>query len=102
MGFKFPLDRKIVEPILHNKIPNFDVASIRQVVLLVEELQKKTGTQFLRMEFGSPGLPVPKLALEAEVQATKNPEVIANYTPINGLPVLKEAASKFLKAFINI
>src|ERR1051326_3987216 len=102
MQFSFPLDRKTVEPILNSRIPNFDVASIRQVVLLVDELQNKTGTRFLRMEFGSPGLLPPPLALETEVKATRSPEIISNYTPINGLPVLKVAAERFLKTFLNV
>src|ERR1043166_6801284 len=48
------------------------------------------------------GLLPPPLALETEVKATRSPEIISNYTPINGLPVLKVAAERFLKTFLNV
>lgn len=77
-------------------------ASIREMVLLVGEIEKRLGVQFLRMEFGIPGLQTHPLAIEAEIGALRRPGVANTYAPISGVPQLKEAGSHFLKAFLDV
>ena len=53
------------------------------------------------MEMGIPGLPAAKVGVEAQMKALGNG--IANlYPDIQGLPELKNEASRFVKAFIGI
>mgnify|MGYP007054491476 CR=1 FL=1 len=49
---------------------------------------------------GVPGLP-PQRRVKAEVEALQN-GIASLYPDINGLPALKEEASRFIKAFINV
>ena len=53
------------------------------------------------MEMGVPGLPAAKVGVEAEIKALQA-GAASIYPNINGLPELKEEASRFIKAFINI
>ena len=46
-------------------------ASIREIVYLVNQIEKETGISFIRMEMGVPGLPPPEIATEAEISALK-------------------------------
>jgi aspartate/methionine/tyrosine aminotransferase len=76
-------------------------ASIREIVHLVNQIEKKTGIKFVRMEMGVPGLPVSSIAIEAEINALKN-GAAALYPDIMGLKILKNEASRFIKLFTNI
>ncbi len=76
-------------------------ASIREVVKLVNEIEKVTDIKFLRMSMGVPGLAPPKIATEAEIKAL-NKGIVSEYPAIEGLPELKTQASRFLKLFLNI
>ena len=44
-------------------------ATIGEVLLVAQYLEQKTGIPFIRMDQGSPGLPVNKYGVEAEKQA---------------------------------
>ncbi|MBN1159015.1 MAG: pyridoxal phosphate-dependent aminotransferase [Bacteroidales bacterium] len=75
-------------------------ASIREIVNLVNLIEKNTGIRFVRMEMGVPGLKPPGIALKAETDALA--EGIASiYPPIEGVDVLKTEASRFVKLFLN-
>ena len=54
------------------------------------------------MEFGIPGLKASKIAAEAEAQALLTDQVANVYAPFGGIPELKEAGSRFAKAFMNL
>lgn len=77
------------------------LASIREIVSLVNRLEFKTGIRFIRMEMGVPGLPTPQTAIEAEIDALRK-GVSADYPNITGVPVLKKEMSRFLKLFLNV
>jgi len=53
------------------------------------------------MEMGVPGLPPSAVGVKAEIEALQN-GVASLYPDINGLPELKQEASKFVKAFIDV
>ena len=76
-------------------------ASIREVVRLVDLIENETGIQFVRMEMGVPGLPTPKVAIEAEIEALRN-GVAAVYPDISGIDSLKKETSRFIKLFLNV
>jgi aspartate/methionine/tyrosine aminotransferase len=76
-------------------------ASIREIVKLVNTIEDETGTKFIRMEMGVPGLPPEKVGTDAEIEALKN-GVASVYPMIEGIPELKKEASRFVKLFLNI
>ncbi|MCL1606547.1 pyridoxal phosphate-dependent aminotransferase [Mediterranea massiliensis] len=76
-------------------------ATIRQTVALSEELERRTGEKFIHLEMGSPGLPASRLGIEAQKEALDN-GVASSYPNISGIAPLKEQASRFVKAFLDI
>ena len=76
-------------------------ATIGEILLVAQYLEKKTGIPFIRMDQGSPGLPPNRFGVEAEKEALDR-GVGSQYPPAAGVPELKAAASRFIKAFVNI
>jgi aspartate/methionine/tyrosine aminotransferase len=76
-------------------------ASIREIVHLVNLIEKATGIRFIRMEFGVPGLKAPQIATDAEIEAL-NRGVSSVYPPIEGVAELKNETSRFIKLFLDI
>lgn len=82
-------------------IPNIASATIRQILALAVRLERHLGDRFVHLEMGNPGLPASETGIEAECAALRSG--IANQYPnISGIPKLKEAGSKFLKAFMDV
>lgn len=82
-------------------LPDFGKATIREVVAISTQLEQITKTEFIHMEMGVPGLPAAKVGVEAEINALRA-GAASIYPNINGLQALKDEASRFIKAFINI
>ena len=102
MTYSIPIPSGIISDISVNAgIPSAGKASIREIVHLVNLLQAETGIQFIRMEFGVPGLKAPEIATEAEIGALKR-GVASIYPPIEGVTELKNETSRFIKLFLNI
>ena len=76
-------------------------ATIGETLLVAQYLEKKTGIPFVRMDQGSPGLPVNKWGVEAEKKALDR-GVGSQYPAAAGVKELKDAAHEFVRAFINI
>ena len=83
------------------KVADLSNATIGEVLLVASGLEKQTGIPFIRMDQGSPGLPANRVGIEAEKEALEK-GVGSQYPAAAGVPELKEAASRFIKAFINI
>ena len=83
------------------KVADLENATIGDVLLVASRLEELTGIPFIRMDQGSPGLPANKVGIEAE-KAALDKGLGAQYPAAAGVPELKEAASRFIKAFINI
>ncbi len=76
-------------------------ATIRQIVALSVALESEANEKFVHLELGNPGLPASEFGIEAEITALRN-GVANKYPAINGIPELKKAGSRFVKAFLNI
>ncbi|MBO5808725.1 MAG: pyridoxal phosphate-dependent aminotransferase [Bacteroidales bacterium] len=76
-------------------------ATIGEVLLVAQYLEKETGTPFIRMDQGSPGLPANAYGVEAEKNALDR-GVGSQYPAAAGIPELKIEASRFVKAFMDI
>ena len=97
-----PVDYQTARKVIEGYgLPDFGKASIREVVAISNQLEQLTKTEFIHMEMGVPGLPAAKVGVEAEIKALQA-GAASIYPNINGLPELKEEASRFIKAFINI
>ena len=82
-------------------IENFAQATIRQVGAVGGALEKNSGTEFLHLEMGVPGLPPETVGVEAEQQALAQGRA-SIYPSITGIAPLKSEASRFVKAFLDI
>lgn len=76
-------------------------ATIGEVLLVAQYLEQKTGIPFIRMDQGSPGLPVNSYGVEAEKRALDR-GVGSQYPAAAGVPELKREASRFVKAFLDV
>ncbi|MDR2473313.1 MAG: pyridoxal phosphate-dependent aminotransferase [Tannerella sp.] len=96
-----PVDYQTTNKIIEKYgLKDFGKATIREVVAIASELEKITGTEFIRMEMGVPGLKPAKVGVEAEIKALQN-GIASIYPVINGYPELKKEASRFIKAFVD-
>lgn len=97
-----PFQRDVVEDVLQRmRISKVGDATIRQTVALSEELERRTGEKFIHLEMGSPGLPASRFGIKAQKEALDN-GVASSYPNISGIASLKEQASRFVKAFLDI
>lgn len=83
------------------KVADLQNATIGDILLVASRLEELTGISFIRMDQGSPGLPANRIGIEAE-KAALDKGLGAQYPAAAGVPELKEAASRFVKAFIDI
>ena len=83
------------------KVADLSRATIGEVLLVAQYLEKETGIPFIRMDQGSPGLPVNQAGVTAE-KAALDRGVGSQYPPAAGVPELKQEASRFVKAFMNV
>lgn len=84
-----------------NNVADLSHATIGETLLVAQYLEQKTGIPFIRMDQGSPGLPANRYGIEAEKKALES-GIGSQYPAAAGVKELKEAASEFVKAFINI
>lgn len=82
-------------------IADLSRATIGEVLLVAQYLEKATGIPFIRMDQGSPGLPVNHYGVEAEKEALDR-GVGSQYPAADGIPELKIEASRFVKAFLDV
>jgi len=95
------LEIKEVDKILkEHDIKDLDNISIREVVHIVNQLEKECDTKFIRMEMGVPGLKPNQIGVNAEINAIKN-GVVSKYPLLDGIKELKFESSRFLKLFLN-
>ena len=97
-----PISKALVDGLINKfGIQDFAKATIREVKQVAAFAEKESGTEFIKMEMGIPGLPAAKVGVDAQVKSLQ--DGIANlYPDIQGLPELKQQASRFVKAFINV
>lgn len=82
-------------------VADLSQATIGEVLLVAQYLERETGIPFIRMDQGSPGLPVNRFGVEAE-KAALDRGVGSQYPAAAGVPELKHEASRFVKAFLDV
>ena len=99
---ELPLNNSILSSVLEEMdILDISCATIRQSGAIAKTLESRTGTEFLHLEMGIPGLPPIRVGIEAEKKALDS-GVASQYPNMTGIPSLKEQASRFLKAFLDV
>ena len=97
-----PLDYSTVtETIDSMRLGDFSGATIRDIATLAKTLEQKTGQPVIHLEMGVPGLKPSAIGIEAEKKALDE-GCAAIYPPNAGIDRLKQAASRFIKAFIGV
>ena len=91
----------VAQAVQHLHIADLSRATIGEVLLVAQYLEKATGIPFIRMDQGSPGLPVNHYGVEAE-KAALDRGVGSQYPAADGIPELKREASRFVKAFLDV
>lgn len=97
-----PINYEIVkQKIIDSTLPEVGKASIREIVRLVNEIEKASGEKYIRMEMGVPGLAPAQIGTEAEIAALKR-GVASKYPMIEGVAELKVEIARFVKLFLDI
>ena len=97
-----PIKKEIVDALVADLgINDFAKATIREVKQVAAKAEKQSGVEFIKMEMGIPGLPAAQVGVDAQIKALED-GIAHSYPDIQGAPVLKQAASQFVKAFIGI
>ena len=94
-------DELVQEAARVNHVADLSHATIGETLLVAQYLEQKTGLPFIRMDQGSPGLPCNTYGIEAEKKALDN-GANNQYPAAAGIPELKDAASRFVKAVMDI
>lgn len=82
-------------------IEDISRATIRQSGEIARTLERNADVEFLHLEMGIPGLPPSQVGVEAECEALRS-GIASVYPNMMGTPELKEQASRFLKAYLDI
>lgn len=99
---KTPVDYTVAQEVIQSfHILDFGRATIREVVAISNQIEKQTDVEFIHMEMGVPGLPPAEVGVKAEIKALEN-GVASIYPLIDGIPELKQEASRFVKAFVDL
>ena len=97
-----PIKKEIIDGlIVRLGIQDFAKATIREVKQVAATAEKESGVEFIKMEMGIPGLPAAQVGVDAQVKALQD-GIAHSYPDIQGAPVLKQEASRFVKAFIGV
>lgn len=97
-----PIKKELVDQTIRDfQLVDFGKATIREVKAIASKVEQLSGTEFIKMEMGVPGLPPSSVGVKAEIEAL-NSGIASLYPDINGIPQLKQSASDFVKAFINV
>jgi len=95
----FPLDSVSIDDIIHRNDINLNLISIRELQNLVSKLADKFSVEFLRFEFGIPGLKANPIGPDEEIKMlTENEMLPSTYPPFDGIPRLKKATAEFVGA----
>lgn len=94
-------DSLVEEACSRNSVKSLSSATIGEVLLVAQYLENKTGIPFIRMDQGSPGLEINRYGVEEEKRALDS-GIGSQYPAAAGIKELKDAASRFIKAFIDI
>lgn len=97
-----PIAKNVIDGVLAKMdISDISRATIRQCVAVANKLEELENMRFIHLEIGVPGILACPAGIEAQKKALDS-NIAHEYPPIGGIPVLKQNASRFLKAFADV
>lgn len=97
-----PISHELIDKTIDEfGIKDFSRATIREVKAIATNAENASGVEFIKMEMGVPGLQPSSIGVKAQIDALSK-GIARLYPDINGLPELKNEASRFIKAFIGV
>ena len=72
----FPLNSKSIDNIIHKNDIDLNLISIRELQSLVSELSDNFSVEFLRFEFGIPGLKASSIGPQEEIKVLKDNDAL--------------------------
>lgn len=98
----FPLDNDTLDKVVKDlQILDVPSATIRQISSLAGRLEQEAGEKIVHLEIGNPGMEAENIGIEAEIKALRS-GVANKYPDIAGIPKLKNAGARFVKAFLDV
>jgi aspartate/methionine/tyrosine aminotransferase len=95
------IDYEVVQSkIKEYNLANVGRASIREILTLINAVEKETGEEFIRMEMGVPGLSACPIGIEAQLNALRK-GAASKYPHIEGVPEFKQEVSRFIRLFLD-
>ena len=94
-------NEQLLSALSERAISRLTDATIRQICAVAANLEQQSGEPMIHLELGNPGLPATKIGVEAEIEALHS-GVSNKYPVIDGIPPLKKAGQKFVKAFLDV
>lgn len=99
---KQPIDPALLDAMLAEMgIQNISTATIRQSGDIARRLEARTQVPFIHLEMGVPGLPPSAIGVEAQCEALRS-GVASIYPNMYGIAPLKQEASRFIRAFLDV
>ena len=99
---KYPISEKQFSDLLRSMdISDISLASIRQCQAVGLEMENITGEPVVHLEMGIPGINLHNIGVNAQEEALEK-GMAKTYPPIGGIKPLKENASRFVKAFVDV
>ncbi|MCP4217824.1 MAG: pyridoxal phosphate-dependent aminotransferase [bacterium] len=96
------IDKQLVDSkIADHGLEDLSRASIGEMRYLIDSIEKESGSKFIRMEMGIPGIKPPRVAIDAEIEALEK-GAAGIYPDFQGIPALKQEAARFAKLFLDI
>ena len=97
-----PIPREIIDRAIDEYgIIDYANATIREVKAIAERAERESGQEFIKMEMGIPGLPAAQIGVDAQIKALQN-GCARLYPALPGEKMIKDATSRFIKAFIDV
>ncbi len=92
----------VIRQIAEEKRIQLNNPSIREVNIIGNQLHNRLPSLLIiGMDMGIPGLPTPQFIVDAQ-RASLTPEACAQYTPFDGLPVIKQATSQVVEHLFGL
>jgi aspartate/methionine/tyrosine aminotransferase len=95
-------NRRLIDESLLRAGIDLSQCGLEELWGVINLLERELGVEFLRMDFGVPGLRPSIIALTAQAAALTNSVIPSQYPPPDGIPQLKGAASQFLNKFLAV
>jgi len=94
--------RRLVDDLILRSGADLSRCGLEELWALINLIERELGAKFLRMDFGVPGIRPSNIALTSQTSALSGSVIPSQYPPSEGIPRLKDAASRFLNKFLAV